>query len=198
MEEIEVKFLNINLEEIQKKLTDIGAKKIGEFFLRWSTFDYPDWRMDKEGAWLRLRDEGNGKITLTYKKRLGMESREGAVNDSSMEEIETYVDDFDKTALLLKKLGFVEKHYAEKKRIRWEKDGIEFDIDKCPELDYYLEIEAPSWDKIDSAIALLGLNPEEKKIFSVNQIYAMKGIDVGKLKRITFNEGLIKKEKNIR
>lgn len=193
MEEIEVKFLNINPIEIQKKLDNIGAIKVGEFFLRWSAFDYPDWRLDKEGAWLRLRDEGNGKITLTYKKRLGVKSREGKFNDSGMEEIENYVDSFDKTALMIKKIGLIEKHYAEKKRIRWEKDGIEFDIDKCPELNYYLEIEATSWDKIDSAINLLGLKSEEKKIFSVNQIYAINGVDVGELKRITFNEGLVKK-----
>ena len=193
MEEIEVKFLNINPEEIQEKLKNIGAKKTGEFFLRWSAFDYPDLRLDKKGAWIRLRDEGNGKVTLTYKKRLGIKSRDGNINDSGMEEIESYVDDFNKVALILKKIGFIEKHYAEKKRIRWEKDEIEFDIDKCPELDYYLEIETTTWDKIDLAINLLELNPDEKKIFSVNQIYAMKGIKVKELKRITFNEGLIKK-----
>ncbi len=193
MEEIEVKYLNINPDEIQEKLKAIGAKKTGEYFQRWRVFDYPDWRLDKEGAWLRLRDEGNGKITLTFKKRLGMMSWEGAVNDAGMEEIETYVDDFNKVGSVFEKIGFVEKHYAEKKRIRWEKDGIEFDIDMYPELEPYLEIETTSWDKIDKAIKLLGLNPKDKKLFSANQVYAKKGIDVGKIKRITFNEGLIKR-----
>lgn len=32
MEEIEVKFLNIDLEKIQDKLKNIGTKKIGEYF----------------------------------------------------------------------------------------------------------------------------------------------------------------------
>jgi hypothetical protein len=31
-EEIEAKFLNINIEDIEKKLKENGAKKIGEYF----------------------------------------------------------------------------------------------------------------------------------------------------------------------
>ena len=58
-----------------------------------------------------------------------MKSHDGTANDDGMEETETCVDDFNKIALILEKIGLIEKHYAEKKRIRWEKDGIEFDID---------------------------------------------------------------------
>jgi adenylate cyclase, class 2 len=192
MEEIEVKFLNINPSEIEAKLEKIGAKKIGEYFQRWFSFDYPDWRLDKEGAWIRLRDEGDGKIKLAFKKRLGMKNQDATVNDDGMEEIETHVDDFDKVALMLEKIGLVAKHYAEKKRTRWEKDDIEFDIDIYPELEPYLEIESTSWEKIDLAIKLLELNPEDKKIFTANQAYAAKGIKVSELKRITFASGLEK------
>lgn len=189
MEEIEVKFLNIDPEKIQKKLLEVGATKIGEFFQKWKAFDYPDW----QGEWIRLRDEGDGRITLSYKKRLGMKDRDASSNDAGMEEIEIHVDNFEKTSLFLEKAGLVYKHYAEKKRIRWEKDRIEFDIDIYPELEPYLEIEAESWEKIDSAINLLGLNPEDRKIFSANQAYALKGIKIEELKEITFDRGLIKK-----
>lgn len=193
--EIEVKFLNINPVNIQQKLNDIGASKVGEYFQRWKTFDYPDWRLDENGAWIRLRDEGNGKITLSYKKRLGMKSREGIINDEGMEEVEIYVNDFEKTSLIFQKAGFIEKHYAEKKRIRWKKEDVIFDIDTYPAISPYLEIETTSWEKIDEAIRFLDLNPEDKKIFSANQVYAMQGIDVGKLAKITFDNGLIKREK---
>ena len=191
MEEIEVKFLNIDPEAIQKKFADIGAKKSGEYFYRRRVFDYPDWRLDKQGAWLRLRDEGD-RITLSFKQRLGIKSHDGSESDDGMEEVEIIVDDFDKTALLLVRIGFVEKHYAENKRIRWVKDEVEFDIDTFPELEPYLEIEARSWEKIDEAILWLDLNPADKKIFSANQIYALKGINVADYARITF-AGMIKK-----
>ena len=191
MEEIEVKFLNIDPATIQKKFADIGAKKSGEYFYRRRVFDYPDWRLDKQGAWLRLRDEGD-RITLSFKQRLGIKSHDGNESDDGMEEVEIIVDDFDKTALLLVRIGFVEKHYAENKRIRWVKDEVEFDIDTFPELEPYLEIEARSWEKIDEAILWLDLNPADKKIFSANQIYALKGINVADYARITF-DGMLKK-----
>lgn len=193
MEEIEVKFLNVDVKELQGKLENIGAKKVGEYFQRWKTFDYPDWRLDKEGAWVRLRDEGDGRVTLSFKKRLGMKGSKGATNDDGMEEIQIEVSNFDDAALMFEKMGFVEKHYAEKKRIHWVKDNTEFDLDIYPELEPYLEIETTSWEKIDEAIDLLGLNPEDKKIFSANQVYALKGILVAKMQRITFDEGLVEK-----
>jgi len=191
MEEIEVKFLDVNAHELQEKLKSIGAEKVGDFFYRRRVFDYPDWRLEEKGSWLRLRDEGD-KITLSFKQRLGI-PKDGIGNDAGMEETEIVVSDFDTTAQLILKLGFMEKHYAENKRTRWVKDGIEFDIDTYPELAPYLEIEAPSWGEIDKAIAWLGLNPADKKIFSTNQIYKLKGIHVSECSRLTFTDGVVKR-----
>ena len=192
MEEIEVKFLNINPEEIQKKLEKIGAKKVGEYFYRRRVFDYPDFRLDKQGAWIRVRDEGE-RATLNFKRRLGVKTHDGTISDEGMEEIEIIVSDFEKTAAFLLAVGFIEKFYHETKRIRWMKGDIEFDIDTWPQLNPYLEIEAPSWGKIDEAIKMLGLNIKDKKIFSTNQIYKLKGINELDYKRIAF-DGFVKRE----
>jgi len=191
MEEIEVKFLNVNPELLQKQLAGIGASKVGEYFYRRRVFDYPDYRLNNKGAWLRLRDEGD-KVTLGFKQRLGMTSHDGSSNDAGMQEIEVVVSDFDKTAELILALGFVEKFYQENKRIRWVKDDVEFDIDTWPELEPYLEIEAPNWEKVDAAAKLLGFDLEEKKIFSTHQIYKLKGINELDYQRIAF-DGLVKK-----
>ena len=193
MEEVEVKFLAINPKEIEKKLKKIGAKKVGQYFYRRRVFDYPDLRLDKQRAWIRLRDEGD-RVTLTFKQRLGVISSDGQTSDKSMDEIEIVVNDFDKTGEFFAKIGFIEKFYEENKRIRYTKDKVEFDIDFWPELEPYLEIEAPTWKEIDKAIALLGLNPVDKKIFSTNQIYKLKGIKELDYQRITF-DGLVKKNK---
>lgn len=192
-EEIEVKFLNVSPASLEAKLLEAGAQKVGDFFYRRRVFDYPDWRLDKAHSWLRLRDEGE-KITLSFKKRIGAEKHDGTGNDDGMEETEIIVNDFEKTAQLLLGIGFIEKHYVENKRTRWTKEGVEFDIDTYPELEPYLEIESDSWQKIDEAVAWLGLNPADKRIFSTNQIYKMKGMTVGDYVRITF-EGLVKREK---
>ncbi|MFA7286072.1 MAG: class IV adenylate cyclase [Patescibacteria group bacterium] len=185
--EYEVKFLNIDPEAIQEKLAGIGAEKVGEFFYRRSVFDYPDWRLDKEASWLRLRDEGN-QVTLTFKKRIGVKASDGSTQDEGMEELEVVVNDFAEMHNILLRLGFIEKHYVENRRIRWRKGDIEFDIDTYPAIATYLEIEGKSWEAVDGAIHELGLDPKDKNIFSANQVYALNGIQVADYTRLTFDE----------
>ena len=190
-EEIEAVYLDINKEEIEKELRAIGAEKTGDIFYRHSSYDYPDLRLDKDNSWIRLRDEGD-KIILAFKKRLGVTSQDGSTNDDGMEEIEIEVSSYEETAHFLKKIGMVEKHEAEKKRSRWQKREIIFDIDTWPSIPTLLEIEGPSWEEVDSAARLLNLDPENKKVCSVNQIYKIYGLDVDDYLKISFG-GLIKK-----
>lgn len=191
-EEIEVKFLDVDPGQIQKRLEAAGAKKIGEYFYRRQVFDYPGFPLNKKAAWVRLRDEGD-KTMLTFKQRLGVTSHDGSTSDEGMKEVEIEVSDFKKTDDFLQSIGMIHKFYQENRRIRWVKDDIEFDIDTWPKLKPYLEIEAPMWEKIGEAIALLGLNPEEKKIFSTHQIYKMEGIYELDYSRMAF-DGFIKRE----
>ncbi len=191
MEEIEVKFLNIDSDLIENRLKESGAKKVFERFYKRKVFDYPDLRLDKAGAFIRLRDEGD-KIMLAFKQRIGMAANAKS-NDKGMEEIEVEVNDFEKTAKLLLKAGFIEKHYVENRRIRYQLDDIEFDIDFWPQIEPYLEIEAPSWERIDEAISLLKLNSEDKRIFSTFQVYELKGINLNAYKEITFKK-MVKKD----
>ncbi|OGC98544.1 hypothetical protein A2701_01325 [Candidatus Amesbacteria bacterium RIFCSPHIGHO2_01_FULL_47_34] len=173
MEEIEAKYLDIDPDEIQKKLLAIGAVKKSEELIRQKVYDYHDWRLDKMGAWIRLRDTGS-KVTLAYKQRLGM--KDGVANDSGMEEIEVAVGEFEKTAMIMEKAGFAIKFCEEKKRITYTKGNIVFDIDLWPVLPPYLEIEGPSWEAIDKAAEDLGLDPQKKKILSAMQIFDIYGL----------------------
>lgn len=189
MQEYEVKFLNIDVAEVEKRLARIGATKAGEYFYRRRIFDYPDLRLDKAGSWLRLRDEGE-RVTLSFKRRLGVKS--AGESDDGMEEIETVVQDFDVTGKILESIGLTEKFYQENRRVRWVKGDIEFDIEYWPLLEPYLEIESTSNDKVLEGVQLLGLDPEEQKIYSNFQMYHAKGIDLRDYQRITFEE-MIKK-----
>ena len=173
MEEIEAKYLDIDPEGIQKKLLATGAVKKSEVLIRQKVYDYPDWRLDKMGAWIRLRDMGS-KVTLAYKQRLGM--KDGVANDAGMEEIEVAVGEFENTAMIMEKVGFAIKFYEEKKRITYTKGNIVFDIDIWPVLPPYLEIEGPSWEAIDKAAEDLGLDPQKKKILSAMQIFDIYGL----------------------
>jgi adenylate cyclase class 2 len=193
-EEKEAKFLNIDPKKIEKKLIELKTEKIFEKIYKRIVFDYPDFRLDKKGAWVRLRDEGD-RVTLTFKQRIGMKGRDGKQNDKSMREIEVEVDDFKKTAIILRKIGLVDKFYQENKRIRYVLNDIEFDIDFWPKLKPYLEIEAPTWGKVNKAIKMLGLNPKDKKVFSTAQAYCMAGIEENDYEEMTFKRMIKRKNK---
>ncbi|HSX39385.1 MAG TPA: class IV adenylate cyclase [Candidatus Saccharimonadales bacterium] len=184
MEEFEVKFLKINVAEIESKLTALGAKKEFDKIYKRKTFDHPDMSLNKMGAYLRLRDEGD-KVTMAYKRRLGM--KEGK-NDAGLEEIEITVSDFEKTAQIILKTGLVEKFYEENRRIRYILGDSTFDIDFWPLLDPFLEIEGKSWDEVEKGIALLGLNSADKKIFPAIEVYRLNGLEELDYKILTFEQ----------
>lgn len=191
-EEIEVVFLEIDQDDMERRLAGIGAEKVGDILYRHTAFDYPDYRLNSDNAWIRLRDEGD-EIVLAYKKRLGVTSQDGSTNDEGMEEIELVVDDYYMTKAFLAKIGLIEKHEGEKKRTRWRKGETEFDIDTWPGIPTMLEIEAPSWDDIDIATEALGLRKEDRKICSVNQVYQLYGMNVNDYRKIAF-DGLVRKD----
>ena len=187
MEEIEIKFLSIDRISIEQKLVALGAKKMGDFHYRRIVFDYPDFRLDAQAAWVRLRDEGD-RVTLTFKQRLGTDLQDKLTGDDGMYERETIVTDFDATRDILLKIGLIEKMYQENKRTRYTLDNVEYDIDTWPLLKPYLEIEGPTWDAVHAATEKLGLNKEDGKKFSTNQIYRLNGLDDRNYTKLTFTE----------
>jgi adenylate cyclase, class 2 len=189
MEEIEVKFLDIDSKVLIKKLESLGAKRIFERLYRRRVFDYSDLRLNQNNSWVRLRDEGD-QITLAFKQRI-KPGAEGE-NDQGMQENEIVVSDFDQTTNILFKMGLIEKGYQENKRIRYILNDVEFDIDSWPKIPTYLEIEADSWEKVERATELLELNYDDKKIFSTTQVYENYGIDLATYKKATFEEMVLK------
>ena len=186
-EEIEAKYLQIDRDAIIQKLEELNAQKQFEIVYRRKVFDYADLRLDKDNSWLRLRDEGD-RITLTFKRRLGVTDNQTGFDDAGMEETEIEVSDFDQAAEILIKTGLELKHYAENKRTRYLLDGVEVDIDEWPLIPTYLEIEGFSWDEIDKTATMLGFTPDDKVICSAHQIYARQGIIVNEYQFLTFDQ----------
>lgn len=191
MEEIEVKFLDINVDEIQDKLLSIGAEKAGETISEIVCFDYPDYSLKSINAWVRLRCEF-GKTTLAYKERIGVSTQDSSVRDGGMKEIEITVSDFEQTRNFLKNIGMIEKFEEERKRIRWIKDDVEFDIDIWPLTPAYLEIESDSIDKVKNASQQLGLNYEEHIVCSAHNVFLRYGFDEHDYSIFTFDKQIKK------
>ncbi len=188
MEEIEVKFLDIDVGAIKRKLENLGAEFIGEFLYKSKSYDYANKSLKAKDAWVRLRDEGD-KITLTYKQRL---KSEDALKDSGMREIEVNVNDFTTADNILKEIGLVEKFYEEKKRARYVLDGVECDIDQWPLIPPYIELEGKSLEELKKVAEKLGFNWAYYHMCSAMQIFDKYGIDENSFSILTFEKQIKK------
>jgi len=129
--ETEIKFKIDNENEIIEKLNSIGAKKVSEGLEHNEGFDNGSLR--ENGMLLRLR-RFKDKSILTVK--IGITKN----RFKKAEEIETEVEDFQKTKTILRSLGFETSWVYEKKRTLYTLGKTEISIDRFP-FGSFIEIE---------------------------------------------------------
>ena len=186
MEEIEVKFLDIDKDKIEKDLKNLGAVLVGQFDYRLKPYDFPDLKLSKErNAWVRLRDEGK-RVTLSYKERLGV--GDNPLKDQGMKEIEVEVSDFDDTSKLLEEIGLAPKVYEERKRTRYTLDGVECDIDEWPLIPPYIELEGDTIEEIKEISDKLGFKWEDHVVCSALQVLHNYGVNPHDYSVFTFEK----------
>lgn len=173
--ELEVKVLNIDKEELKKKLVEIGAKLI-KIELQVNTI-FMNIDEDIEGVgkgYLRVRESKNlmdekTENIFTFKRNI---SQNGFREN---EEIETKVEDKDSLIKILDCLNIKVKHIGKKERIRYEFEGIKFDIDTWDKETYpnpYLEIEVEDIRDIQKATDILNINIEDITTKSLKELRA--------------------------
>ncbi|PKM91740.1 adenylyl cyclase [Candidatus Falkowbacteria bacterium HGW-Falkowbacteria-1] len=183
--EYEATFINVNKDEIRKKLKEIGASLIRpEFFQKRLSFDLPSGH-EKKGAWLRVRDEGD-KNTLTLKIIDGEKIED-------QKEILLNIDGFDEATEMLSLMGCRQKAYQESKRELWLLDEVEVTIDEWPYLEPYVEVEGESEEVVRNVSHKLGFDYSKALFCSVDKLYEMKygvprEIICQNTKRITFDD----------
>jgi len=177
--EIETQVLDINKEEVARKLIEVGAKVTPEVLQKRWIFDIAPTDKMSEGEWIRLRQVGDNKPTVTYKKKGGKGRGETA-------ELEVGVEDFDEMAEILSKLPFIGKYYQENYRHKFDYKDIEFMIDSWPKIPTYLEIEAKSEEKIDEGLELLGFNGKDEGHIGTNAIFKKYGLDLHSFTELKF------------
>ena len=175
--EYEVRVLEINVEEIKEKLKALNAVLVEDVIQKRYVYDFNPVNPNK---WIRLRTNGY-KTTLTIKN---IES----LDISGTKEIEIEVSDFDTTNEILKELGYIPKGVQENKRIKYELNGVEIDIDTWPKIPTYLEIEGKSEKEVYDILNLLGIPKENATTLDVQGIYEkVYGIDLKKEPNLSFN-----------
>ena len=156
--ETETKVLNVDKEEVVCTLEKLGASKILDtrFVVDW--FWTPGTEEGKEPWYLRIRSTRQGICEITWK---GKSSPLGA--SRSHQEINITVSSHQAAADFLQAIGLQLYAHQEKDRTSWTHKDWKFDLDQCPGMPAYLEIEGKSEAHIQEALKLLGL---EKNVTS--------------------------------
>lgn len=184
MQEIELKILEVDEEKIQNKLKEIGATCFGTYFIKDKCFDFPDSTIRKADEIFRIRAIGE-RIELTYKD--GRQIKDGI---QFVEETELEIKNLDKMEKILEKIGLSVYMYREKIRIKYKKEGTNFDIDIHPDIPAYMEIEGTP-ESINQALKKLGYTKEDTTIKTATEVLASYGANTSK--QIFDKETLVKR-----
>ena len=171
--EIEVKFIDVDIDDIRKRLGAAGAELVHPMRdMRRALIEEDHHAADN--MFIRIRDEGD-KVTLCLKKKT--KSLEESTIDSTYE-VETTVGDFDKAVEIFKVAGWHYTTYQESRRETWHLDDAEVVIDEWPWIKPYIEIEGESEEVVRAVADKLGFDWDTAMFGSVDVIYARKYPDM--------------------
>jgi adenylate cyclase class 2 len=164
--EIEVKFLDVDIEDVRRRLERAGATLEQPMrLMRRVLIEEP--HHAKEDSFIRIRDEGN-RTTLTFKRR---SSPDGGGGIDNTQEIETTVGDFNTAVEIFKEAGWHYVSNQESKRETWRLDEAEVVIDQWPWINPYIEIEAENEEVVRRVADTLGFDWKDAVFGSVNVIF---------------------------
>lgn len=176
--EIETRFLDINKEELIKKLRSLGAQDLGEEKLDDIIFYDQDLKWVKENRLVRLRKRGDVS-TMVYK------SNQAQVIDSA-KEVELVINDFSEAKIFLESIGLTAYRIAEKYRHTFKLDNVTLDIDTWPKIPPYVEFEGESVEDLKKVATKLGFDWNDKFDGDPKYVFKKYGIDISDLRAITF------------
>ncbi len=159
MQEIEVKILEIDCQSVNQKLESLGAKKVFEGEVTASYYDFSNGKLGKDGLVLRLRKKEQ-TVELTLKKKLSQ------AEAKIMQEYEVNVTNFEAMQNILYGLGLKEIKTAKKHRISYVLDDLHFDLDTYSGIPTFLEIEAPTLEKVREYVVKLGFSMKDTRPWS--------------------------------
>jgi len=163
--QIEVKILEIDVDEIIGKLTDMGAEIEFDGILISIYFDDKSKRFSKGGDTLRLRQAHEIK-TMAFKENVSKEHAK--VKDL----LEVKIAEVDVMQNILQALGFTVLDRSEKRRTEFYNNNFYYNIDSYADIPSYLELEGPDLPSIRSAARELGFSPDQLKPWSIKDLFA--------------------------
>lgn len=158
--EIELRAFDIDGEAFRETLRSLGAVSLGTKEFKRAVLDVHPVNPNK---WIRVRTDGV-ETTWSVKERLSDEA-------NGTFEAEQVVESFEKTLEILAAMGLEPRSVQESRRDAYTLDGAEVSIDRWPQLQEFIEIEAHDEETIHRVAELLGVPAEALTAKSVEQHY---------------------------
>ena len=178
MKELETRIVDIDVDDIRRKMKELEAKKVKEEYQINNIYDFEDNRLLNANGYARIRitvDRLNNKevVYMTTKKMLS----QGTFK--VMEENETVVEDKEAAEKIFLSLGLSLKQSIKKYRESYkiEDSLVEIDInDKnfCPFP--YLEIETISEERLNEILDLLGYTLKDTTSKTIYELLEERGL----------------------
>lgn len=179
--EIEVKILDVDFEDLERRLDSIGAERISRERLVTAIYDHPDGRLLAGGAYVRVRSGASGRSQLCYKA-----PRRDASGFKAMDEIEFEIADFRLACEFLERLGLVRVNILEKDRATFLLGPITFCLDRWPCIPGYLEVEAPTDALVRDGLSRLGIPESRANTMGPDEIFRHYGLDLAAMREVRF------------
>ncbi len=168
VEEHEVKILEINEEQIIRKLESLGASLVFDGDMNSSYYDLVNDNLRKSGKMLRIRKKENKTfVTLKVSKK----NDEMKINT----EHEVEVSDFETMKIIFQHLELNEFAQDFRKRRSYKLKDSTVEINKYPDIPTFLEIETESPEKLKEVVALLGFSMKDTKAWSGKDVLKYYG-----------------------
>ncbi len=151
-EENEIKVLKINATDIINKLNVLWAQKVFDDERVISSYDYVDWTKTLQSKWqhLKITEEGTTKISIDGRSESWLiTSIKNKI--SRKREMESLLD-----VLWLQKVAEVRA-----RRVSFERNWVDIDIDFFPMIQPFVEIDADSSEAIEWCCSQLWLDVKE-------------------------------------
>jgi len=168
-QEKEYKILDIDIPSLEEKLQSLWAKKVFEGVRTMTHYDKTDRSLRSSDMDVRITEEWTIKLSLDDR------SEEGK-NDS----VKLKISRKKEMEYLFKKLWIIAIAQATSKRISYEREGIDIDIDIFPWIKPFCEIDLWESDvdvSLEDLLTTLSLEDKEKTTWSTKFIYKMSGKD---------------------
>lgn len=164
MDEIEVKIIDINKQEVIRTLEKLKAVKVFEGKMQSSHFDR-EGKLKHRGELLRLRKKGEVQL-LTFKRK--KEAKDVKICD----EYETEISDAHAARQILGALGYEEVKTDIRNRTSYRIKNSLVEIDEYPKIPAFLEVESPTREELKNIVHLLGYTEQQMKPWTRGQLLA--------------------------